>query len=513
MDDFHNQIDGYSSQKPNNPFSSTYAIPMTDLKRNKKETQSSQNLSKTIKQSESNQKDNQALFQPRSFQTSKQISHPLLFTPPLVMDTLTFEKEKKSRDSTLEHEKPFFHLNDLQTIEENNPSMEDESLSSDVETSLFEELEDQFIAMLEDSSSLYEESSVHFEESSSFVEESSSLFEESPSFADESSSHFEESSSFVDESSSHFEESSSFVDESSSHFEESSSFVDESSSHFEESSSVDESSSLFEKSPSFVEESSSHFEKSSSFVDESSSLFEESSSFVEESSSHFEESSSFVEESSSHFEESSSFVEESSSHFEESSSCQNKKMDFNLEVLSTKRFLPIVKIPVLLANLDFNIDLFDSFPLQMPIKNISKIDWHVHSFVCQVLLPSPNVFLKGILVADITYVNDASSSLQSVKLNIPLNKVMKIDWFYTPELPTSYQAEYMYKGDQNINVPTHRECSQQYADPIQSELQNVYIIWHDELISNGALRKLDLQGKVQLSMNLLQSQYVDLNDL
>ena len=43
--------------------------------------------------------------------------------------------------------------------------MEDESLSSDVETSLFEELEDQFIAMLEDSSSLYEESSVQFEES------------------------------------------------------------------------------------------------------------------------------------------------------------------------------------------------------------------------------------------------------------------------------------------------------------------------------------------------------------
>src|SRR3954463_2331863 len=232
MDDFHNQIDGYSSQKPNNPFSSNYAIPMTDLKRNNKETQSSQNLSKTIKQSEKNQKDNQALFQPSSFQTSKQISHPLLFTPPPVMDTLTFEKEKKSRDSTLEHEKPFFYLDDFQTVEENNPSMEDESLSSDVETSLFEELEDQFIAMLEDSSSLYEESSVQFEESSSFVDESSSHFEESSSFVEESSSHFEESS-FVDGSSSHFEKSSSFVEESSSHFEESSSFVDESSSHFE----------------------------------------------------------------------------------------------------------------------------------------------------------------------------------------------------------------------------------------------------------------------------------------
>src|SRR3954470_8332140 len=339
MDDFHNQIDGYSSQKPNNPFSSTYAIPMTDLKRNNKETQSSQNLSKTIKQSEKNQKDNQVLFQPRSFQTSKQISHPLLFTPPLVMDTLTFEKEKKSRDSTLEHEKPFFHLDDLQTVEENNPSMEDESLSSKVETSLFEELEDQFIAMLEDSSSLYEESSVQFEQSSSFV--------------DESSSHFEESSSFVEESSSHFEESSSFVEESSSHFEESSSFYAESSSHFVESSS-------------FYVEPSSHFEESSSFYVEPSSHFEESSSFYVESSSHFEESSSFHVESSSHFEESSSF-------HEESPSCQNKKKDFNLEFPSTKRILPIAKLSVLLANLDFHIDLFDSIPLQIPIDHITKI--------------------------------------------------------------------------------------------------------------------------------------------
>ena len=73
---------------------------MTDLKRNNKETQSSQNLSKTIKQSERNQKDNQALFQPKSFQTSKQISHPLLFTPPLVNGYIDpFEKEKKNRDS------------------------------------------------------------------------------------------------------------------------------------------------------------------------------------------------------------------------------------------------------------------------------------------------------------------------------------------------------------------------------------------------------------------------------
>ena len=57
------------------------------------------------------------------------------------------------------------------------------------------------------------------------------------------------------------------------------------------------------------------------------------------------------------------------------------------------------------------------------------------------------------------------------------------------------------------------ENFRQFAQPIQSELQNVYIIWHDELISNGIVRELDIQGRVQISMNLLQSQYVDLDTL
>ena len=98
-------------------------------------------------------------------------------------------------------------------------------------------------------------------------------------------------------------------------------------------------------------------------------------------------------------------------------------------------------------------------------------------------------------------------------MNIPLNKWMKANWFYPPELSSSYQTEYMYQSNENMDVQYHREFSQTFAQPIQSELQNVYIIWHDELISNGTLRELDIQGKVKLSMNLLQSQFVDLNDL
>ena len=457
MNDFHNQINGYTSQNHFSPFHSTFNQSLTDPGGNIEGTHPIHHPSKTDKQAEGNQREN-------SNHKTDRTSHPLLFTPPLVVDRVMENKEQKKvlqlngpseeknyQDSKLDHTEPSSQIGNLLNEEENEHLFEDESSpATNGESSLYEELEDQFIAMLEESSSHFAESSSQFEESSSFYEESSSQFEESPSFYEESSSQFEESSSFY-------------------------------------------------------EESSSQFEESSSFYEESSSQFEESPSLYEESSSQFEESSSFYEESSSQFEESSLM---------ESSSGQNEIMESNYEVSSLKRTLPIVKIPVLLANLEFDIDLFDAFPIEIPIENISKIDWHVHSFDCKVLLPSPNVFLKGLLIANLTYVNNnKSSSLHSMKIKIPFDKVKKVNWFYLPELSSSHQAEYMYRGNEDMDVHFHREFSQQFAQPIQSELQNVYIIWHDELISNGILRELDIQGRVQLSMNLLQSQYVDLDNL
>ena len=83
MDDFHNQFNGYSSQK-----------------------------------------EKQTIFKPRAHQKTNQISHPLLFTPPHIMDkmilkneqkqpfqTNTISNKKKDHDSTLEHEKQVLSFN------------------------------------------------------------------------------------------------------------------------------------------------------------------------------------------------------------------------------------------------------------------------------------------------------------------------------------------------------------------------------------------------------------------
>ena len=49
-------------------------------------------------------------------------------------------KEKKGHESTLEHEKQSFHLNELQSGEENTHPIEEEPTSSDGETTLFERI-------------------------------------------------------------------------------------------------------------------------------------------------------------------------------------------------------------------------------------------------------------------------------------------------------------------------------------------------------------------------------------
>ncbi|MDP4164279.1 MAG: hypothetical protein Q8898_14355, partial [Bacillota bacterium] len=144
----------------------------------------------------------------------------------------------------------------------------------------------------------------------------------------------------------------------------------------------------------------------------------------------------------------------------------------------------------------------------------TKVDWSIHSLECKVLLPTPNVFLKGELIADIEYVKDnVKNSLHSIKIIVPVEKVFKAKWLHCPKLPSTHQAEYMFQSNDHKTIQYHREFTQQFAEPIYSELHRINTIWHDELISKDSKPELDIQGKINLSINLLQSQYVDLNTM
>ncbi|KAA9025703.1 hypothetical protein [Niallia endozanthoxylica] len=281
--------------------------------------------------------------------------------------------------------------------------------------------------------------------------------------------------------------------------------VDQFISMLEESSSIDEASNKEE--PFQNRKFFFNYNESSSIDEESSSieyevpLFEESSSIQDESSSLFFESSSF-EESSSSFEVS---LEEESSFFD----CESSSMDEYNQSDVQKNALPIVKMPVVLSNVEIEIDIFDSFLLHFPIREITKVDWSVYSLECQVPLPSRSLFVKGVLLATIEYVeNDQKGSLQTITMRVPFSTTKNVEWLVTPELPRSYRSELTYQEHENIQF--HQEFSEQYAHPIQSELKNFHIIWHNEFMSENEL--LNVQGRVRLFIHLLQHQYIKLTN-
>jgi hypothetical protein len=254
-----------------------------------------------------------------------------------------------------------------------------------------------------------------------------------------------------------------------------------------------------------IEEESSSKEDESSLNDDLakkfSALLEESSPIDIESYSHEESSSNYNE--SSLFEETSSIVDDPS---EESSSIDGVLWSNTLPVQSK-----LVKLPVLLALLNFEIDVFDSFNLEVPISCVTRIDWSLHSFNCQVLLPTSNVFLTGILIADIEYVKDhISNTLHTIKISIPWEKITKVDWIYKPHLPSSNNYEYLFHSNNHNDVQYIHEFSQQFTEKIHSELQRIHFLWHDDLIAKDGKQEIDIQGKVELSINLLQPQYINL---
>ncbi|MCQ6276133.1 hypothetical protein JMM81_14490 [Bacillus sp. V3B] len=454
------------------PFSSPYNQPRMDYKGYEYAINHQRNAHKSRKHSEQNNIKHHESFSSENIEEkklSKRPSNPVLYVPPIVNDHELRHTESKNQNPTHNNDQK----NKLQQENQNHSNKFGELFTTQEPERIVEEEERRNMKrqeMKEGSSfDRNEKSSLPFTELNTKNDDhknDESIKDESSSFKDESSMDEELSRKHI-----------AMLDESSSTEGETFFLYDESSSYEDESSLFTLSNSMNDK-PYLLEESP---------------LFEESSS-SEESSSCYNESSSF---------------EESSCNL-----CESSSMDGCLDSVSRETSLPIVKLPVLLAEMEIDIDVFDTFVLPCPVSNVSKIDWSVHSLDCKVLLPSPNVLLKGILMATIEYIEEnATASLHTIKIKVPWEKVKVVDWNFTPKLPSSHQAEYMYQGNNKMDVQLHRESIEQYAEPIQSDLEHIHYIWHDELISKDEMKELNIQGGVSLQIQLKQSKYIDLNTL
>lgn len=171
----------------------------------------------------------------------------------------------------------------------------------------------------------------------------------------------------------------------------------------------------------------------------------------------------------------------------------------------------IVKLPLLLAVMNIDVDIFDSFELPLPISNIEKIEWSLESLDCQVVLPATTAFLKGILIADIQYVSNYSEkSLHTIKVPIPWGKIMNVDWINEPVLPDSSEKEFMFESHNGEEVSLHYEYYEKFAHPIYHDLQSVHFVSYEEVSEKIDTPTLSIQGRTTFCVHLLQLQYIDL---
>ncbi|GLB62007.1 hypothetical protein [Cytobacillus sp. NCCP-133] len=164
----------------------------------------------------------------------------------------------------------------------------------------------------------------------------------------------------------------------------------------------------------------------------------------------------------------------------------------------------IIKVPVLVAKSDVEIDLFNRLPVHVPAKSLKPLEWSVKGLQCRTLLPSNAVFIKGELITDIALTNNGA--MQVLKVPVCFEKTIDLEWLCLPIIPEQNgKREYMFQTESQLDF--HNEFFQHFTEEIFCKLQSMHIIWHDEI---GTDESLEIQGSVILSIDFLQEQYVEI---
>ncbi|MBS8264398.1 hypothetical protein DYI25_08120 [Mesobacillus boroniphilus] len=254
------------------------------------------------------------------------------------------------------------------------------------------------------------------------------------------------------------------------------------------------------------EEIQEGYEESSSEI-----MFEESSSFHDEEESvnqllaideygdelHYDEN----------HDESVDYQYESS----ESSSVPMKLATAAYSGKKTKIEMTKVRLPLHLADVDLEIDIFDTFSLSRPISTVSNVECSLHSIDAEVLLPSANLFTKGTLLLNIDYVStDDTGTMHSLKLHIPWKKIIPVKWIHQPELSAKDSKEYLFTSNLGMEEGYTREYSESLVEKVNFSLSSLHCVWNEQFIRND---RVMIQGTARMKIELFQKQCLDLQKL
>ncbi|SFJ78084.1 hypothetical protein SAMN04487936_104175 [Halobacillus dabanensis] len=253
--------------------------------------------------------------------------------------------------------------------------------------------------------------------------------------------------------------------------------------------------------------------ESSSLINDIISMFDEPSPLIDELEEEYEESGPSSRDLSSSPEESHECLEEEEWQEESSSEAslcfpESEESSPSGEELSEEEYVDpsektVVKVPVLLSCVTVDIDFMETLDVPTDICEMIDMELSLHSLETKVVSPSCYAFISGVIRAELQYNN--GTSVQLLKLPIPLEKVVPVKWRKQPLLPYSNKKEYYFGADGGQESNPHMEFYQTFIDPIECEGKSVRVVSHHESLSDG---KFHIHGTAQLVINLLQQQYV-----
>jgi hypothetical protein len=163
-----------------------------------------------------------------------------------------------------------------------------------------------------------------------------------------------------------------------------------------------------------------------------------------------------------------------------------------------------VKLPVHLANVDLEIDIFDTFHLSRPIGSITKVECSLHSIDAEVLLPTANLCSKGILIVDIEYVcPNEIGTMHSLKIQVPWKKIVPVQWTHCPELSWNSSKEYMFTSHDGHDPVFQREYRENLVEKVNFHLSSLHCVWNEQCINT---ERILIQGTAKMQIDLFQRQ-------
>jgi len=140
---------------------------------------------------------------------------------------------------------------------------------------------------------------------------------------------------------------------------------------------------------------------------------------------------------------------------------------------------------------------------------VTKVEWSTRSLHCKVALPSTTLFLKGELIADIEFSNNGvNNTIHSLVVPIPWSTTTIVHWLTLPDLSHSYQNDFTFQSQHDLNGNFHCESYENYAEAITSQLNQITFVSHHEVDSKD--QQLQISGTACLDINLMQEQFVNL---